>query len=141
MLVSWLAFRALGAVGILSLSWLDALRLAMATMLVFTAAAHFAPRTRPDLVRMVPPQFPRPDLLVSLTGVLELAGALGLLLPRFTSLAAWCLAALLVAMLPANVYADRTALRVAGRRATPLMIRLPLQIFWVGTLAWIALAS
>lgn len=139
MLVSWLLFRGLGAAGLLaSASSVEALRLALGVMFLFTAASHFAPRTRPDLVRMVPPVFPQPGLLVTLTGVSELAGAVGLLLPRFASLAAWCLAVLLVAMFPANVYADTQALQIAGRRATPMAIRLPMQLFWIGSLVWVA---
>jgi uncharacterized membrane protein len=139
MLASWLLVRALGAVGVMAASsWVDALRLALGVMFLFTAASHFAPRTRPDIVRMVPPAFPRPDLLVTLTGTLELAGAVGLLLPRFTALAAWCLAVLLVAMFPANVYADTQALQIAGRRATPIAIRLPMQLFWIASLVWVA---
>ncbi|WP_420799418.1 hypothetical protein [Ktedonospora formicarum] len=35
-----------------------------------------------DLVKMVPAGLPAPRLLVPLTGVLEILGALGLLLPR-----------------------------------------------------------
>jgi uncharacterized membrane protein len=54
---------------------------------------------------MVPPALPRPDLLVSLTAVLELAGAAGLLIRRTAPLAAACLSLLLVALFPANVYA------------------------------------
>lgn len=138
MIVSFMAFWVMGAAGLVAISWIDALRLALATMFVFTAASHFAARTRPDLVRMVPPRLPQPALLVSLTGVLEFAGAMGLLLPRFAAAAAWGLAALLVAMFPANIHADRTALVVAGRRATPLTLRLPIQVFWIAALVWVA---
>lgn len=52
----------------------------LATMFVFTAASHFIPRTRNELVRMVRPRLPVPGVLGAATGVLELAGAVGLLL-------------------------------------------------------------
>jgi uncharacterized membrane protein len=47
------------------------------------------------------------------------------------------LIALLVGMFPANVHAAREGLMVAGRRATPVLWRLPLQLFWIGALWWV----
>jgi uncharacterized membrane protein len=106
-------------------------------MFVFTGVAHFT-KTRDDLVRMVPPQFPQPGLLVTLSGIAELLGAVGLLLPFFARWAAWALAALLIAMFPANIYAARTGLSIAGRAHTRLILRLPLQLLWIGLLLWSA---
>jgi uncharacterized membrane protein len=117
---------------------IDALRFALAVMFGFTALSHFLPRTRPDLIRMVPSVFPAPGLLVSLTGVLELAGAIGLLLPPLARVAALALAVLLVALFPANIHAARSGLPVAGRAAMPLRFRLPLQLFWIACLLWVA---
>jgi uncharacterized membrane protein len=114
-----------------------ALRVALATMFVFTAVSHFHSRTRPDLIRMVPPGLPTPELLVTATGVLEFIGAVGLLLPQALAAAAYGLIALLVAMFPANVHAARVGLVVAGRRASPLVWRLPLQLFWISALWWV----
>ena len=51
-------------------------------MFVFTAVSHFHPRARPDLIRMVPASLPAPAVLVTATGMLELLGAVGLLVPR-----------------------------------------------------------
>ena len=139
MLVGWLVARSTGATG-LSLhadSWTDSLRIALAAMFVFTAVSHFHPRTRPDLVRMVPASLPAPAMLVTVTGILELLGAVGLLLPQALPAAAYGLIALLVAMFPANVYAAREGLMIAGRRATPLLWRLPLQLFWIAALWWV----
>lgn len=140
MIVGWLGFRVLGAAGVLGAgdTWAGALRYALAAMFMFTAASHFAPRTRPDLMRMVPPALPRPELLVTMTGVFEFLGAVGLLLPPFVPLAALALSVLLIAMFPANIYAAQQALTIAGRPATPLALRFPLQLFWIGALWWIA---
>jgi uncharacterized membrane protein len=139
MLVVWLIARAMGATGLWlqADSWTGALRFALAAMFVFTAISHFHPRTRPDLIRMVPASLPAPALLVSATGVLELLGAIGLMVPRALPAAAYGLIALLVAMFPANVRAAREGLMVAGRRATPLLWRLPLQLFWMAALWWV----
>jgi uncharacterized membrane protein len=139
-LVAWAAFWLTGLTGLLPAAGtlVNALRFALAIMFGFTALSHFLPRTRDDLIRMVPPVFPAPGLLVSLTGLLELAGAIGLLLPPLARLAALALAVLLVALLPANIHAARSDLRVAGRSAMPLQFRLPLQLFWIACLLWVA---
>src|SRR5262245_50038364 len=77
MLTVWLLSRLIGATGLWSDadSWTGALRVALAAMFVFTAISHFHPRTRSDLIRMVPARLPTPVFLVSSTGVLENVGA------------------------------------------------------------------
>jgi uncharacterized membrane protein len=65
-------------------------------MLGLTGIAHFAPAMRADLVAIVPPRLPAPGLLVTSTGVLELLGAVGLLLPVTRTAAAACLLLLLM---------------------------------------------
>ena len=143
MIVGWVAFRLMGALGLLSAgaTWSGSLRYAMAAMFIFTAISHFHPRTRPDLVRMVPPILPMPGVLVTLTGILELAGALALLIPPLIAPAALWLSALLIVMFPANIHAAINDLPIGGRPATPLAIRFPLQLFWIGALWWIAQAD
>jgi uncharacterized membrane protein len=138
MVVIWVALRVVGLTGwwarAKSSRW--ALRLALASMFLFTAVSHFHPRTRPDLVQMVPPGLPEPALLVTATGVLELSGAAGLLVPPVARAAAFGLIGLLAAMFPANLYAAQQGLVVAGRPASPLVWRLPLQLFWMWALWW-----
>ena len=100
-----LALRIAGAAGVRRLrSWPVALRGGLATMFVLTGMAHFI-GLRAELISMVPPALPNPGLLVTITGLLELAGAVGLLLPRTAPWAAGGLTALLVGLFPANVYA------------------------------------
>ncbi|MFD9416030.1 DoxX family membrane protein [Streptomyces goshikiensis] len=81
-----------------------ALRGGLAAMYTLTGAAHFV-GMRDEIVAMVPPALPAPELLVTLTGIAELACALGLLWPRTTRVAAAVLSVLLIAMFPANVHA------------------------------------
>ena len=72
-------FYVLGSVWLpAQFDWLTSLRLALAGMFLLTASAHWGKR-RQDLIAMVPPAFPRPDLLVTVTGVLEITGAAGLI--------------------------------------------------------------
>jgi len=136
MVAAILVARAGGALGIAALAdWAAATRAGLAVMFVFTGVAHFT-RTRADLVRMVPPQLPGPGLLVTLTGVAELAGAIGLLVPAFARTAALALIVLLMAMFPANIQAARAGHLIGGRPHTPMWLRLPLQLLWIGLLWW-----
>jgi len=88
-------------------TWTTAIAVGLASMFVLTGVAHFAPRSRGDLVAIVPPRLPMPWLLVTVTGVLEFLGAVGLLLPATRVAAAVCLLLLMLVMFPANVYAAR----------------------------------
>jgi uncharacterized membrane protein len=88
-------------------NWVKAIAVGLAAMFVLTGVAHFVPPLRRDLIAIVPPQLPAPSLLVSITGVLEFLGAVGLLVPTTRVAAAACLLLLMVAMFPANIYAAR----------------------------------
>ncbi|MGM0930897.1 MAG: DoxX family protein [Actinomycetota bacterium] len=131
-----LGLRVAGAAGVTRLtSWPTALRGGLAAMFVLTGMSHFVGK-REELISMVPPALPEPDLLVTLTGVLELAGAFGLLLPRMASWAAAGLAVLLVAMFPANVYAAVSGAAMEGVQTMPLFPRTLVQIvFLAATIA------
>ena len=136
LLVSLLVFRSLGALGVEPLSdWRNAAALALAVMFLFMASAHFTSMRR-DLIAMVPSVFPRPELLVSVTGVLEVLGAVGLLVPATRSVAGIGLILLLVAMFPANVAAARGQVPLRGRPPTPLPLRLSLQLVFIGMTWW-----
>ena len=136
LLASLLVFRTFGALGFEPLSeWRTAAACALAVMFLFTASAHFT-RTKKDLIAMVPSVFPRPELLVSATGVLEVLGAVGLLVPATRSLAGTGLILLLVAMFPANVAAARKGVPLRGKPPTPLPLRLFLQLVFIGTTWW-----
>ena len=137
LLVSLVLFGGLGALGVGALStWHEVVAWALATMFLFTASSHFVARTREDLIAMVPGVFPKPALLVSLTGVLEGLGAVGLLIPATRGLAGLCLVLLLVALLPANISAARRGVSMRGRAPTPLLVRIPMQILFVGLTLW-----
>jgi uncharacterized membrane protein len=131
---------AAGAAGVRRLrSWSVALRGGLAAMFVLTGVSHFV-GMRADLISMVPPALPEPALLVTLTGILELAGAAGLLWGRTAGWAAAGLSALLVAMFPANVYAATEGLTVGGSPAEALLPRTLMQlVFLAATLSVVVL--
>jgi uncharacterized membrane protein len=103
-----LAARIVGWLGVDYVdSWPAAIAVGLAVMFVMTGVAHFVPGMRRDMVTIVPPRLPKPALLVTITGVLELLGAVGLLYPPTRAAAAVCLLVLMLVMFPANVYASR----------------------------------
>ncbi len=89
---------------------------------------------------IVPTALPAPDLLVVVSGVAEVIGGLGLLVPRVRSAAGIGLIALLILVFPANVEMLRQA---RTRDVSPgvellLWLRLPLQavfIWWAWRLS------
>ena len=95
--------------------------------------AHFAAT---DLeMRIVPPWIPWPRATVLITGVFELLGAAGLLLPTTRRLAGIGLFVLTVAVTPANVYMlQHHELFDVPRWA--LIARLPLQVALLALIAW-----
>ena len=121
-------------------SWREAARIGIAVMLLFTGASHFS-GLRHDLAAMIPPPFTGSLALIYLTGLLEIAGGLGVLTPPLRAPAAWSLAALMVVLFPANIYAALGGVTLGGQPVTPLWIRGPLQLFWIATLLWVARPS
>jgi uncharacterized membrane protein len=142
LLISFAALRLAGFVGMAALdNWNLPLRLALCLMFLVAASAHWG-RGRPDLIRMVPAALPARGILVTITGLLEIVGAVGLLLPQTARAAAICLAVLLVALFPANVRAARQGFTILGRPAMSVTVRGAMQaVFIVGLLAAAALNS
>jgi len=139
LIVATLLARLAGSFGVTTLRHpAAALRLGLAVMFCFTAAAHFN-SMRPDLIRMVPPWVPYPGLVVTFTGICEILGAIGLLVPRTRRVAAVALIALLVAVLPANVHAALADLTIRGEPVTPLVPRILLQLLFIVAVAWAGL--
>jgi uncharacterized membrane protein len=134
-----LVLLAIGALGVRRLRpWPVALRGGLAAMFTLTGVAHFV-GMREELIAMVPPFLPAPELLVTITGLLELAGAVGLLIPRTAAWAAGGLTLMLIAMFPANVY-----LALTGTDLEPMSELLPrtlLQIVFVAATTTACIAS
>ena len=111
------------------------LRAGVAAMFILTGGAHFV-GLRADLIKMVPPMFGNPGLWVTLTGLAEFAGAVGILLPATRRLAAAGLALLLLALFPANVYAAIHQIPFGGEPATPLLRRSIEQLVFLAAVLW-----
>jgi uncharacterized membrane protein len=79
--------------------------------------------------RIVPPGFGDPATVVALSGVAEIAGGLGVLVPATRQASGWWLVALLAAVFPANIHMAVHAEEFADLRVPrwALWLRLPLQ--------------
>ncbi|WP_248907150.1 DoxX family protein [Halocatena marina] len=136
-LVTCFILRALGTLGVETVdSWHTSVRVALAVMFIFTSTTHFT-SNRDALVRMVPHSVPYPKQVVTVTGIAELVGAVGLLWPVTDRIAGFGLAALLVVLFPANIVAVRNEVAIHGKPPTPLWIRLPIQLVWIASLLWV----
>jgi len=103
------------------------LRVLVALPLLVSGTAHF---TRTALMAMIiPPFLPYHSQLVLVSGALELAGAVALLLPAFTRVASACLTLLMIAVFPANVYAANKY--VGGLHMPGVPVRLAMQVVYI----------
>jgi uncharacterized membrane protein len=104
-------------------------------MFCFTGIAHFG-STRAEIEKMVPPWVPSPRRIVMWTGILEILGAVGILIPETRFVAGIGLIAFLVTVFPANIHAARTGATLAGKPPTSLWVRTPLQAFLIILVSW-----
>ena len=141
LLLGTIAARSIGWLGVAYVNgWTAAIAVGLAAMFVLTGFAHFAPPLRRDLIAIVPPRLPAPGYLVTITGLLELLGAVGLLIPATRVAAAVCLAVLMLAMFPANVYASRMP-DPPKSMTTRLPLRTAMQVVFITTAIAVAVGS
>jgi uncharacterized membrane protein len=91
-------------------------------------------------VRIVPPWLPAPALLVQISGIAEMLGGVGVLVPKTRRVAGAGLIALLIAVFPANVQmAQHPELYADIGTAVVFYARLPLQLVLIAWVWWICL--
>ena len=113
-------------------------RVLLAMFFIVAGVNHFI--SPASYVQIMPP-LPRPEALVYVSGAAEIAGGVGILLVRTRKLATLGLIALLLAVLPANIYGAVHGMEISGRQipAWILWLRLPVQpllIWWVYNACW-----
>lgn len=109
-------------------------RIAMSTMLLFTAIGHFV--FTKGMVLMVPKFIPFKETLIYITGIFEILLAIGLLIPNLKIVSGWMLVFFLLLMLPANIYASINNINYQkatfdGNGIAYLWFRIPLQILFI----------
>jgi uncharacterized membrane protein len=100
---------------------------------LFGGVAHFS-LTEVEM-RIVPPVIPWPRATVLISGVLELLGAIGILIPATRRAAGIGLFLLTIAVTPANVYMLQHA-ELFNVPRWALIVRLPFQVVLLALILW-----
>lgn len=114
----------------------EILRAILAICTIIVGITHFI---RPEqYARIVPPQFPHPVALVYISGVFEILGGIGLMIPLVSVAAAWGLIALFIAVFPANINQALHSIPIAGIPHHPILywLRLPFQAVLIAWAWW-----
>jgi uncharacterized membrane protein len=114
----------------------EALRWLLAAAFAGMGITHFVPPVVRTMAAMIPPALRRPGLpspraLVYFTGLCEVAGGVGLLLPGLRVAAGIALIVFLIAVFPANAHAANHPERF-GRVAVPFWPRFAGQLLLIG---------
>lgn len=105
---------------------------ALAAVFVFMGVSHFLPGPARAMGAMIPPALKRRGMpstraLVAFTGVCEIAGGIGLLVPATRLAAGLALVVFLIAVFPANAFAAAHPQKF-GRAAIPFWPRFAAQL-------------
>jgi len=120
-------------------------RIVIAAVFIGMGINHFVPKSARVMAKMIPPALRRegalnPLNLVYLTGVCEIAGGIGLLVPQTRLAAAIALVVFLAAVFPANAYAAANRERF-GSLAIPFWPRLAGQVVLAALIIWVGVAA
>src|SRR5882757_5374413 len=118
-------------------------QIAMAVMMAFTSIGHFI--YTKGMAMMMPSFIPFKKQIVYITGVLEIASAIGLLIPTTRTMTAWLLILFFIVLTPANINAAVKHLNMEkgtydGSGPAYLWFRIPLQALFIAWVYWCCLA-
>jgi uncharacterized membrane protein len=111
-------------------------RYLLAAFLIVAGANHF--RSPEIYLSMMPPWLPAHEALNFISGAAEIAGGIGLLIPRFRRAAAIGLILLLLAIFPANLHIALNGWLGTDIPRWALFARLPFQLLFI---AWVVFSS
>lgn len=120
-----------------------ALRWVIAAAYLFVGIVHL--RSPNGFMPIMPDWVPYPLEVILLTGVAEIAGAIGLMVPRFRRAAAWGLAAYAVCVYPANIKHAVEGVIIGGTQLgwgyhAPRLAFQPVLVWWAlfagGIVTW-----
>ncbi len=117
-------------------------RIAMAAMLLFTAIGHFV--FSKGMALMIPGFIPFKKQIVLITGLFEIAAAIGLLVEPYQRITGWLLIAFFILILPANINAaikniDYQKGTTGGPGVKYLWFRIPLQLLFISWVYFFAI--
>jgi uncharacterized membrane protein len=114
-------------------------RVALVLCALFFVGAGIGHFTMTDFyVSIMPPYLPAHRELVNLSGIFEILGGLGVLVPATRSAAGYGLIALLIAVFPANLHMalNPDAYVAQGIPYWSLYVRLPFQLLFMAWAWW-----
>ncbi|NML21618.1 hypothetical protein HHL16_12075 [Pseudoflavitalea sp. G-6-1-2] len=109
--------------------------LAMGVMFCFTALGHFM--FTKGMAMMIPPALPYRETAIFLSGIAEIVLGIALIIPQTRHIAAIAMIAMLVLILPANIYAAINRINYEkgtfdGPGLSYLWFRIPMQALLIG---------
>jgi len=112
------------------------LRVLLAIFMIVAGTLHWV--TPDPFVKIVPSFLPYPLSLVYISGVFEILGGIGLLVPPVSQAAAWGLIALFIAVFPANINMAVNQIQMDGIPGSDLLRwgRLPFQAVLIAWAWW-----
>jgi len=109
---------------------------------IFVGLLHFV---RPEgFLAIMPSWIPFHHFWVYASGAVEIAGGVGLLIPKYRTIAGWTLFILLIVVFPANINMAVNEIQLPGRDPLPvwaLWARLPLQFVLMYVVYWAAIKN
>ena len=140
LVITAVVLRIAGWLGVAPLtSWRAVGRTSSSVMLLFTGSSHFS-SMKDDFVAMLPEPVPKDVRIIYFTGLAEIAGAIGLLIPNTRRAAGMALVVQLPAMFPANVNAALKWIPLRGEPPTGLWLRAPMQLLYIAVI-WLTAIS
>ncbi|UCS94619.1 hypothetical protein KZP23_06255 [Echinicola marina] len=117
------------------IDWVLAGRISLSIMLLFTAMGHFIFIS--GMSKMLPGFIPAKEVVIYLTGLMEIAAAIGIHIARFRKLTGILLIVFFIMILPANIKASLENLDYKtgindGPGLSYLWFRIPFQCLLVG---------
>jgi uncharacterized membrane protein len=107
-------------------------RIGLTFLFIFTGVSHFL--MPEEMAQLLPSSIPMRTEIIYVTGVLEILGAIGLLVPGLERLASLGLILFLIGVLPANIYSAFNYVDFGAHELGPvyLLARVPFQLFLIG---------
>ena len=111
-------------------------RIALAAMFLFAGVSHFV--LDDGMVKMLPEFIPLRYFIIYLTGLIEIAFALGFLQRKYYQWTGILAIAFLMCVFPANIYAAINSVEFGGNvnGVRYLLFRVPLQLFLIVWIWW-----
>ncbi len=108
----------------------------LAFSLISIGILHFV--SPEPFIKIVPSILPYPLALVYISGIFEILGGFGLLIPSFSRATAWGIIALFIAVFPANINQAINQISLEGVPDNPWLYyaRLPLQAVLIAWAWW-----